>query len=93
MVASGTIEMGIQECSKCEYKLRCSECVARGALEILRHANTCENCKLEGCLYRPSKGEVRINCIFWTDDPAGVSPELDALIKAASAEQAEGQKP
>ena len=73
MMASDTFKMGIQECSKCEYKLRCSECAARAALEFLRHAKTCESCKLEGCIYRLPKGETRFNCIFWTD-------ELDALM-------------
>ncbi len=74
MVASGPIEMGIQECSKCEYKLRCSECAARPALEFLRHGKTCESCTLEGCIYRPSKGETRFNCIFWTDEPDALMP-------------------
>lgn len=80
MMASGPIEMGIQECNKCEYKLRCSECAARPALEFLRHGKTCESCTLEGCLYRPSKGEVRINCIFWTDDRGAVNPSFTTPV-------------
>lgn len=73
-MASYTVDVGIQECSKCEYKLRCSECAARPALEFLRRGKACENCKLKGCIYRPPKGETRFNCIFRTDEPDALMP-------------------
>lgn len=72
-------KVGIRFCKDCEMNLRCSECVAKGDLDYLRHSNTCNNCKVERCSFRKER-DVRVDCIFWSEsefpNPEEISPNM-----------------
>lgn len=63
MAKAGTgLNFGIQECSKCQYKLRCDECVYNGK-DISKIVNETRKETAEKFAERVSKAFIGLNCI------------------------------